>query len=73
MTLTVCDKDCDLLAGLKANFIITTVLSTGLMNRAEKKKKKDESAAHACFLLAVCDFRRRHAASHLHYEFIYDH
>lgn len=71
MTLTVCDKDCDLLAGLKANFIITTALSIGLMNRAEKKK--DESAAHACFLLAVCDFRRCHAASHLHYEFIYDH
>lgn len=34
MMLTVCDKDCDLAARPKANFIIAAALSSGLTNGA---------------------------------------
>lgn len=37
MMLTVCDKDRGLAARLRASFINTAVLSSGLMNRAGKK------------------------------------
>lgn len=39
MTLTACDKDCDLLAGLKANFIIITALSWTAQGKQKPKKE----------------------------------